>query len=148
MPTDRWWWSPVHRVPLLRLSALDYLVIALMPESSGHKVGRVQSFLCSRRNWDSPTPSPPGECALPLWFWGKGYTRWRERGRGGRVPIPTRGHTLWYSYIYVLCASGVGFCQGKNTQHGGNIDILKSCSCVISWACDILRNLEYETRQR
>jgi hypothetical protein len=24
---------------------------------------------------------------------------------GGRVPIPTRGHTQWYSvYIYVLCA--------------------------------------------
>ncbi len=28
-----------------------------------------------------------------------------ERG-GGRVPIPTRGHTAWYSlYIYVLCGN-------------------------------------------
>jgi hypothetical protein len=37
-------------------------------------------FSC-RRNWDSPNPSPAGECAPPpLWFWGEGHTRWRERG--------------------------------------------------------------------
>ncbi len=31
-----------------------------------------------------------------------------EKGGGG-VPIPTRGHTLWYSvilYMYVLCVLG------------------------------------------
>jgi hypothetical protein len=31
------------------------------------------------RNWDSPNPSPAGECAPPR-FWGKGHTRWRQRG--------------------------------------------------------------------
>jgi hypothetical protein len=30
-----------------------------------HRVGRVVSFFSSRRNWDSPNPSPAGECAPP-----------------------------------------------------------------------------------
>jgi hypothetical protein len=30
-----------------------------------HRVGRVLSFFSSRRNWDSPNPSPAGECAPP-----------------------------------------------------------------------------------
>ncbi len=48
------------------------------------------------RNWDSPNPSPAGGCAPPFGSGG-------ERG-GGRVPIPTRGHTLWYSVnISTLC---------------------------------------------
>ncbi len=36
----------------------------------------------SRRNWDSPNPSPAGENATPppLWFRGEGHTRWRVRG--------------------------------------------------------------------
>ncbi len=33
----------------------------------------------SRRNWDSPNPSPAGECAPPPRVWGEGHTRWRER---------------------------------------------------------------------
>jgi hypothetical protein len=43
-------------------------------------------------------------CPSPR-FWGEGHTRLRERG-GGRVPIPTRGHTLWYSLnitVRTLC---------------------------------------------
>jgi hypothetical protein len=63
-----------------------------------HRVGRVLSFFSSRRNWDSPTPSAAGECAPPLWSGGRG-TFAGEWG-GGRVPILTRGHTLWYS-IYI-----------------------------------------------
>ncbi len=54
----------------------------------------------SRRNWDSPNPSPAGECAPsppPPGSGGRGHIRWRERG----VPIPTRGYTLWYS-LYKL----------------------------------------------
>jgi hypothetical protein len=35
------------------------------------------SFFSSRRNWDSPKPSPAGECARSG---GEGHTRWRERG--------------------------------------------------------------------
>jgi hypothetical protein len=31
----------------------------------GHRVDRVLSFLSSRQNWDSPTPSPAGECPPP-----------------------------------------------------------------------------------
>ena len=30
-----------------------------------HRVGSVLSFFYSRRNWDSPNPSPAGECAPP-----------------------------------------------------------------------------------
>jgi hypothetical protein len=38
------------------------------------RVGRALSFVSSRRNWDSPNPSPEGECApLP--------------GSGGRVTL-------------------------------------------------------------
>ena len=45
-----------------------------------HRVDRVPSFFSCRRNWDSPNPSPEGECAPSLWIRGKGHTRWRERG--------------------------------------------------------------------
>ncbi len=54
-------------------------------------------------------PTPPGSG-------GRG-TFAGERG-GGRVPIPTRGHTLWYSlYIRTLClllwdCKGMGFLLG------------------------------------
>ncbi len=44
------------------------------------RVGRVLSFFFSRPNWDSPNPSPAGECAPLPRFWGEGHTRWRERG--------------------------------------------------------------------
>ncbi len=55
----------------------------------------------SRRNWDSPNPSPAGECApSPLVPGGRG-TLASEWG-GGRVPIPARG-PLWCSVLYVLC---------------------------------------------
>ncbi len=30
-----------------------------------NRVGRVLSYFSSRRNWNSPTPSPVGECAPP-----------------------------------------------------------------------------------
>jgi hypothetical protein len=40
-----------------------------------HRVGRELSFFSSRRNWDSPNPSPAGERALPPF------------GSGGRVTL-------------------------------------------------------------
>jgi hypothetical protein len=63
----------------------------------------VLSFFSSRWNWDSPNPSPARECSpSPFGSGGRG-TLAGERG-GGRVPIPTRGHTLWYSiYVCTLC---------------------------------------------
>jgi len=60
-------------------------------------IGRVLSFFSSRRNWDSSRRVSP----LTLWFRGVG-TLACGRGVGG-LPIPTRGHTLWYSvYISTL----------------------------------------------
>jgi hypothetical protein len=83
-----------------------------------HSVGRVLNFFSSRRNWDSPYPSPAGEC--------KGGGRGTLAGErwGGRVPIPTRGHTLWYSvqctYTYFgveLNTSFKSFLSGSQMSH-------------------------------
>jgi hypothetical protein len=64
----------------------------------------------SRRNWDPPNTSPAGECAPPR-SGGRG-TLAGERGVG-RVPIPTRGHTLWYSlYIRTLWGGGIPMRRG------------------------------------
>ncbi len=61
----------------------------------------------SRRNWDFPNPSPAGECAPSLWYRG-GSTLACERGGGG-VPIPTRGHKLWYCTVYIyICTLWIG----------------------------------------
>jgi hypothetical protein len=80
-------------------------VISLLLTNT-HRVGRVLSIFSSRRNWDSPNPSPAGKRPPHFGSGGRG-TLAGEKG-GGRVPIPTRGHTLWYSiYIYVLCANTV-----------------------------------------
>jgi hypothetical protein len=65
-----------------------------------HRVGRVLSFFSSRRNWDSPYPSPAGECAPPPLFWGEGTTHSVAREGLGesqfrRVPaarMPTGHH--------------------------------------------------------
>jgi hypothetical protein len=62
----------------------------------------VLSFFSIRRNWDSPNPSSAGEYAPPSFGSGGRGTLAGERG-GGRVPIPTRGHTPWYSiYKYFV----------------------------------------------
>jgi hypothetical protein len=43
----------------------------------------------SRRNWDSPNPSPAGECAPPPWFGGRGILA-GERG-GWESPNSDKG---------------------------------------------------------
>jgi hypothetical protein len=63
----------------------------------GHRVGRVLSFSPDRRNWNSPYLSPAGENPPPPPFGSGGRGTLTGERRGGRVPIPTRGHTLWYS---------------------------------------------------
>ncbi len=57
-----------------------------------YKLG-VLNFLSSRPHWDSPTPSPAGECVPPPLVQ-VGYTL--ACGRvGGGVPIQTREQALW-----------------------------------------------------
>jgi hypothetical protein len=41
-----------------------------MSANAKHRVDRVLGFFSSRPNWDSPTPSPPDECAAPPGFRG------------------------------------------------------------------------------
>jgi hypothetical protein len=73
----------------------------------GHRVGRVLSFFFSRRNWESPNPSPAGVCACPPPPPGTGGRRLLVGERGvGRVPIPTRVCTCSTLYIYALCGMG------------------------------------------
>jgi hypothetical protein len=71
-----------------------------------HRDGRVLSVFSSRRNWDSPTPSPAGECAqspFGLGGGGGGHTRLRERGWGSPTEEIHCGtlHTV-YTYMYFV----------------------------------------------
>jgi hypothetical protein len=54
-----------------------------------YRVDRVLNFFSSRRNWDSPTPSPAGECAPPLHPLVPGGEHSLAGDGFGRVPIPT-----------------------------------------------------------
>ncbi len=79
-----------------------------------HRVGRVLSFFSSRRNWNSPNPSPAGECAFPLWFW---------RERGWESPNSHEGtYTVVLYYIYELCGYTKGTMLLHNVaQHNVNV---------------------------
>ncbi len=76
-----------------------------MGHDSRAKSRQSAKLFSSRLNWDSPTPHPQASVPPSLCSGGRG-TLTGER-KGGRVLIPTRGHTLWYSlYIgtgYLLC---------------------------------------------
>ncbi len=77
-----------------------------------HRVGRVLSFFSNRRNWDSPNPSPAGECSPPpppLWFRGEGHTGWE-------TPNSNEGTYTMVLYIHVLC--GIGMCVVSNPAKG------------------------------
>jgi len=62
--------------------------------------GRVLGLFSSGRNWDSLTPHLQASLPPPPFGSGEG-TLTRGRGVGG-VPIPTRGHTLWYRVLFRL----------------------------------------------
>ncbi len=56
----------------------------IQAKTCGHRVDRVLSFLSSRPNWDSTTPSHAGECVPPQWFRGEGTLACgRGEGAGG-----------------------------------------------------------------
>jgi hypothetical protein len=118
-----------------------------------HRVGRVLSFspVVRIRNWDyTPTPHLQAS-ASPRPGSGRRGTLAGERG-GGRVPILTRGHTLWYSLycttyfvstcltcfpttlgMLVLCmiyAVGNGF-SPPPTQNG----VKREANRIFSWGC-------------
>ncbi len=60
-------------------------LLVVRPESISlpHRVDRALSFFFSGWNWDSPTPSPAGECAPPLVTGGGRGTLACGRGGGG-----------------------------------------------------------------
>ncbi len=64
------------------------------------RVGRVSSFSPVVGIGTPPTSHPQASMPPSPRFWGEEHT---GEKRVGRVPIPTRGHTLWYSlYIRTL----------------------------------------------
>jgi hypothetical protein len=63
---------------------------------------RVLGFFSSRPNWDSPTPSPAGEC-MPLRFRKRDTLAIGEEGVGGSQKIPTDERTD----IVVLCLAAL-----------------------------------------
>ncbi len=46
--------------------------LKLWTQGQHHREGRVIRFFSSRRNWDSPNPSPPCECPPPFGSGGRG----------------------------------------------------------------------------
>jgi hypothetical protein len=68
-----------------------------------HRVGRVLSFFSSRRNWDSPNPSPAGESAHPPRFYGEVHAHSLAREGLGESQFRRGDIHLWYSlYIRTL----------------------------------------------
>jgi hypothetical protein len=66
--------------------------------SQKHRVDRVLSFFSSRRNWDSPPPTPQACLGPPLlWFRGEGHKIACGRGAGGGGPNSNEG-----TYIVIL----------------------------------------------
>ncbi len=61
----------------------DSWALRAQPEIHGQNVDRVLSFFSSRPNWDSPTPSPGGECPPPPLVPGEGDTLTAGEGVGG-----------------------------------------------------------------
>jgi hypothetical protein len=67
-----------------------------------HRVGIVLSFFPSRQNWDSPNPSPAGECALPPPPIPGGGAHSLARERGWESPNSDEGTytVVLYKYMY------------------------------------------------
>jgi hypothetical protein len=66
-----------------------------------HRVGRVLSFFSSRRNWDSPNPSPAGECAPPPPVLAGGAHSLAREGLGESHPKSDEGTYTMVLFIYM-----------------------------------------------
>ncbi len=84
---------------------------------------RVLSFFSSRQNWDSPNPSPAGECGPPPFNSGGRGTLAGERGVGefqfqrGDIQCGTL-------YMYVLCATNISRDGSHRDNFGENLKTL------------------------
>jgi hypothetical protein len=88
-------------------------------ERDCNRVDRVLGFFSSRPNWDSPSPSPTGECVAPSFGSGRGtvHTAMGRGGGGGGGPGSDEGETLWYTLgKYVLCGVGKYCSSGQGTE--------------------------------
>jgi hypothetical protein len=76
-----------------------------LTNSQDHRVCRGLSFFSSRRNWDSPNPSPAGECAPPL-FGSRGRcTLAGERGEEvGKSQFQGTCTVVLFIYMCTLCS--------------------------------------------
>ncbi len=86
---------------------ISMTIFYILFDPVAHKVHIYTEYhsICPLVGIGTPPPLAPGECPPPLWFGGRG-TLGGEWG-GGRVPISTRGHILWYSvYICTLWSTG------------------------------------------
>ncbi len=63
------------------VSQIDKRVV--LTDGSAHRVDRVLGFFSSRLNWDSPTPSPAGECVPPPYGSREGTHLLAEKGKKG-----------------------------------------------------------------
>ncbi len=94
---------PAHTFVMLRPDTIIGRHIVGKMYTESHRVGRALSFVSSRRNWDSPNPSPEGECA-PSPVPGEGAHS-LARARGGEFQF-RRGDVrcgILYIYVSTLC---------------------------------------------
>jgi hypothetical protein len=78
------------------------------PGVNGLKIHK--NYQLSRPFWDSPNPSPAGECAPPPFgSGGRGHTRWRERG--WESPNSNEGTYTVVLFIFTLCFEDMFNCS-------------------------------------
>ncbi len=88
-----WSLPPIQKVHFslaVAFLVLPFFCICCVAFSLIQRETQVLSFLSSRWNWESPTPSPPGECAPPPRSGGRG-TLACGRGGGGERSQFRRG---------------------------------------------------------
>jgi hypothetical protein len=81
-------------IAILLKPLVSYCTLTLKDGVSEHRVGRVLAFSPVVGIGTPPTPLPQASVPFPFDSGGRGTLAGERKGR--RVPIPTRGHTLWY----------------------------------------------------